>query len=399
MADAALENPAPQLQTPQKQYQNGVRTTGRAFNSPNWRVKGEEASPSTSRDQDIQTQGTPRGSFGGNRSNGHVPQAISEGRRLYVGNMPYSAKMEDVQALFNKGGFETSRIDISIDPFSGRNPSYCFVDLKTKELADRAMTELDGSDLLGRQVKIKPGVVKSASERAQQRTGASTGTGMGSDNLSSGSPRGNRTSPFNADRWRRDDASASASASAPSTPSKFGTGANTSNSDASKRLYVGGLPRLADQEAITSNITGFFKDYTVYVVHSFHPSPINRHHQRTVSTNKTPLVGNSTNITKLFTPHPAKRFEPGDHYYLFVDFATVEEAQNAMAALNGVEGPWGSGIRVQRARGEMYNPASGSREREGGEGEERERRGRWTSSVFNRGEKSGAGAEALGVEA
>jgi hypothetical protein len=57
-----------------------------------------------------------------------------------------------------------------------------------------------------------------------------------------------------------------------------------------------------------------------------------------------------------------------------------------MAALNGVEGPWGSGIRVQRARGETYNSASGSKERDGGEeGGERERRGRWTSSVLSRG--------------
>ena len=30
----------------------------------------------------------------------HVPQAIAEGRRLYVGNMPYTAKSEDVQSLF-----------------------------------------------------------------------------------------------------------------------------------------------------------------------------------------------------------------------------------------------------------------------------------------------------------
>ncbi|KAL3451634.1 hypothetical protein BJX65DRAFT_222280 [Aspergillus insuetus] len=370
MADIAPESPATQQQTPQKQFQNGVRTTGRAFNSPNWRVKGEEPSSSTSRDnnqENSQTQGTPRGSsYGGNR----VPQAISEGRRLYVGNMPYTAKIEDVQTLFNKGGFETARIDISIDPFSGRNPSYCFVDLQTKELAERAMNELDGSDLLGRPVKIKPGVVKSASERAQQRTGTSNGTAAatGSDSLSSGSPRVNRTSPFNADRWRRDDASASA----PSTLLKFNSSANGSgngnaNSDASKRLYVGGLPRLTDQETITSNITAFFKDYTI------------------------------TNITKLFTPHPAKRFEPGDHYYLFVDFATVEDAQNAMAALNGVEGPWGSGIRVQRARGETYNSASGSKERDSGEeGGERERRGRWASSVLSRG---GAGTEEVGGEA
>lgn len=31
-------------------------------------------------------------------------QAIAEGRRLYVGNMPYMAKSKDVEALFLEGG-------------------------------------------------------------------------------------------------------------------------------------------------------------------------------------------------------------------------------------------------------------------------------------------------------
>lgn len=33
-------------------------------------------------------------------------RAITEGRRLYVGNMPYSAKVQDVQDLFKVGDFE-----------------------------------------------------------------------------------------------------------------------------------------------------------------------------------------------------------------------------------------------------------------------------------------------------
>lgn len=80
-----------------------------------------------------------------------------------------------------------------------------------------------------------------------------------------------------------------------------------------------------------------------------------------------------TNISKLFTPHPAKRFEPGDHYYLFVDFETVEETQNAMAALNGAEGPWGAAIRVQRARGETWKNTDSNNTSE----ERRPGAGRW----------------------
>lgn len=82
---------------PRSPYQN-VRTDGRAFNSPNWRRKGEiplaSPSPRTS---------TTRTAF--SRPGPHVPQAISEGRRLYVGNMPYTAKSEDVEALFTAAGF------------------------------------------------------------------------------------------------------------------------------------------------------------------------------------------------------------------------------------------------------------------------------------------------------
>jgi hypothetical protein len=61
-------------------------------------------------------------------------------------------------------------------------------------------------------------------------------------------------------------------------------------------------------------------------------------------------------ITKLISPHPSKRFEPGNHYYLFVDFATVEEASAAQIALDGQEGPWGGKVRLGRARGESWKP-------------------------------------------
>ena len=64
----------------------------------------------------------------------------------------------------------------------------------------------------------------------------------------------------------------------------------------------------------------------------------------------------SENVSKLFAPHPAKRFEPGEHYYLFVDFSSVEEAQKAMETLNGQQGPWGGPLRVQRARGITTKP-------------------------------------------
>ena len=142
----------------------------------------------------------------------------------------------------------SERIDIAVDPFTGRNPSYCFVDLESKEIADKAMVELDGSDLLGRPVKIRPGVVKSASERSQQQ--------QQQQQQGDGSPRPNRNAPFSVDQWRR-GGDAPAPVPAPAL--------TRTNSDSSRRLYVGGLPRLTDAEEISSNMTQFFQGYDVYV--------------------------------------------------------------------------------------------------------------------------------------
>ncbi|KAJ5756940.1 uncharacterized protein N7511_007122 [Penicillium nucicola] len=281
-----MESPRPQEQTPTKSPYENVRTNGRAFNSANWRTKVDSPSASPSRPSPSRpsnaspsTTNTSRAAF--SRPGSHVPQAISDGRRLYVGNMPYTAKTEDVEALFIAAEFPIERIDIAIDPFTGRNPSYCFVDLQNKEHAERAMTELDGRDMMGRPVKIKPGVAKSAERIA------------------------NPSEPFKVDRWRQQDKLSFAKV----------------NSDSSRRVYVGGLPRLTEHEAVQGNLKTFFTGFTV------------------------------ENVSKVFAPHPAKRFEPGEHYYLFVDVGSPEEAERAMKELNGRPGPWGGPLRVQFARG------------------------------------------------
>jgi hypothetical protein len=85
------------------------------------------------------------------------------------------------------------------------------------------MTELDGRDMLGRPVKIKPGVAKSAERTA------------------------NPPEPFRIDRWRQQDKVSFAKV----------------NSDSSRRVYVGGLPRSTDHEAVQSNIEAFFKGFAV----------------------------------------------------------------------------------------------------------------------------------------
>lgn len=46
---------------------------------------------------------------------------------------------------------------MSVDPMTGRNPSYCFVDLASKDLAEHVMEEYNGRDFMRRPLKVKPG--------------------------------------------------------------------------------------------------------------------------------------------------------------------------------------------------------------------------------------------------
>ena len=130
------------------------------------------------------------------------------------------------------------RIAISIDPFTARNPSYCFVELATKDQADQAMEKLNGADLLGRPVEVKPGVPKSS------RTGAEGWN----DFRTNRSPGNQQPSAFQ--RWERDDASP-----------HF-------RDSQELRLYVGGLPRMPDHGAVEAEMRKLFQGYNMYVLHT-----------------------------------------------------------------------------------------------------------------------------------
>ena len=78
--------------------------------------------------------------------------------RLYVGNLLYQASQQNVEELFTANGFALASISMSLDPFTGRNPSYCFVDLPSSAEAERAMSVINGKTIMGREVKVKPGV-------------------------------------------------------------------------------------------------------------------------------------------------------------------------------------------------------------------------------------------------
>lgn len=63
--------------------------------------------------------------------------------KLFVGNLSYQATEEDLRELFQQAGVVQS-VRIITDQFTGRPRGFGFVEMGTKEEAERAVEQLNG---------------------------------------------------------------------------------------------------------------------------------------------------------------------------------------------------------------------------------------------------------------
>ncbi|MGJ3493899.1 splicing factor, CC1-like family [Piscirickettsia salmonis] len=73
-------------------------------------------------------------------------------KKLYVGNLPYSADEASLEGLFSPYGAVTS-VKVIQDRDTGRSKGFAFVEFDEKEAAEAAL-ELDGKDNGGRPMKV-----------------------------------------------------------------------------------------------------------------------------------------------------------------------------------------------------------------------------------------------------
>src|SRR3954464_13266637 len=71
------------------------------------------------------------------------------GRRLYVGNLPYSAGEQELQELFSKAGTVES-VRVMRDAATGRARGFAFVEMSTDEEAQKASSEFNQFQMGGR---------------------------------------------------------------------------------------------------------------------------------------------------------------------------------------------------------------------------------------------------------
>ena len=93
-------------------------------------------------------------------------------KKLYVGNLPFQATQEDVQALFSESGVKTDSVSLIKDRFSGQPRGFGFVEIADDGEAEKAVAALNGREFKGRKI-----VVNEA--RPQREGGGGGGGGRG----------------------------------------------------------------------------------------------------------------------------------------------------------------------------------------------------------------------------
>jgi cold-inducible RNA-binding protein len=104
------------------------------------------------------------------------------GRKLYVGNLPYTAGEQDLQDLFAACGSVES-VSVMRDMATGRARGFAFVEMATDADAQKAITELHDKAFGGRNLTVN---------EARPRTERSGGGGYGGGNDRGGGGGGRR---------------------------------------------------------------------------------------------------------------------------------------------------------------------------------------------------------------
>lgn len=75
--------------------------------------------------------------------------------KLFVGSLPYAVGDEELKNLFAKYGTVVSA-RVILDRDTGRSKGFGFVEMSAADEGQRAMKELDGSQLDGRRIVVNP---------------------------------------------------------------------------------------------------------------------------------------------------------------------------------------------------------------------------------------------------
>ncbi len=75
-------------------------------------------------------------------------------KKLFVGNLPYTANETEVQNFFADHGVTVDPVTVMRDRFTGQARGFGFVEINDDGVAARAVEECHGKDLMGRTLVV-----------------------------------------------------------------------------------------------------------------------------------------------------------------------------------------------------------------------------------------------------
>lgn len=103
-------------------------------------------------------------------------------KKLYVGNLPFTATEEELTEWFTQAGVTPAAVNVVRDRFSGQSRGFAFVEITNDEEADRAIQAMNGQNLGARALVVN--------EARPQREGGGGGRGRGGFGGGGGGGRG-----------------------------------------------------------------------------------------------------------------------------------------------------------------------------------------------------------------
>ncbi|KKQ97753.1 MAG: hypothetical protein UT23_C0008G0026 [Candidatus Woesebacteria bacterium GW2011_GWA1_39_12] len=94
-------------------------------------------------------------------------------KRLFIGGLSYTTTSDELRELFSKIG-EVTTADVITDKFTNQGKGFAFVEFADDANADKAIKELNGTELGGRKI-----VVNEARPREERSSGGNDNRGGG----------------------------------------------------------------------------------------------------------------------------------------------------------------------------------------------------------------------------
>lgn len=100
---------------------------------------------------------------------------------IYVGNLPFEVTQDDLSKVFSEYG-TVKRVQLPTNRETGRPRGFGFVEMETEAAETAAIEALDGSEWMGRELKVNKAKPREEKSRAGGNWGGNSGGGYSSRN-------------------------------------------------------------------------------------------------------------------------------------------------------------------------------------------------------------------------